>query len=83
MSVTGAGVGATLISGTASGDTHETSDAPPRLHVEGNQLVTSDGEAVTLRGVNTIDPKRANVTAPARGKDAIEALDLLTDSDRG
>lgn len=51
----------------------------PRLHVEGNLIKDPQGNTVTLRGLNIADPKRLNVTAPARGKAAEHVVDLLTD----
>ncbi|SFR99161.1 Aryl-phospho-beta-D-glucosidase BglC, GH1 family [Halomicrobium zhouii] len=55
-------------------------DTPP-LHVDGNLIKDPDGATVTLRGVNMADPKRINVTAPARGKTATDVVDLLTNTD--
>ena len=55
----------------------------PRLHVEGNLFKDPEGNTVKLRGLNMADPKRLNVTAPARGKAAEHVVDLLTDESRG
>ncbi|QLH77149.1 cellulase family glycosylhydrolase [Halosimplex rubrum] len=55
----------------------------PQLHRDGNLIKDPDGNVVTLRGVNIADPKRINVTAPARGKDAVQVIDMLTDASNG
>lgn len=73
---TGAGVGAALLgSSTASAQ-----EDLPRLEIDGNLIVTENGEQVTLRGVSVIDPKRA---AEERERNAPEMVDLLTDEDDG
>ncbi|GAB3040618.1 hypothetical protein GCM10025298_32560 [Natronobiforma cellulositropha] len=71
----GLGVGA---SGTASAGI-----PTPRLHVDGNLVKDPDGNTVVLRGLNMADPKRLNVTAPARGKNAEQVVDFLTDESQG
>ena len=54
----------------------------PRLRVEGNLLKDHEDNTVTLRGLTIADPKRLNVTAPARGKNASQTVRLLTDVNR-
>ena len=54
----------------------------PPLAVRGNQVITPAGRPVTLRGVNTVDPRRAN-TRTERGLTSTEMVDLLTDSKQG
>ena len=70
------GFGGGLI-GSAAADVIPT----PPLHVDGNLIKDPDGATVNLRGVNMADPKRINVTAPARGKTATDVVDLLTNTD--
>ncbi|WP_082223216.1 glycoside hydrolase family 5 protein [Halosimplex carlsbadense] len=55
----------------------------PQLHRDGNLIKDPDGNVVTLRGVNIADPKRINVTSQARGKDAVQVIDMLTDASNG
>ncbi|WP_232343084.1 DUF4397 domain-containing protein [Halosimplex litoreum] len=55
----------------------------PQLHRDGNLIKDPDGNVVTLRGVNIADPKRINVTSAARGKDAVQVIDMLTDASNG
>ncbi|WP_246391850.1 glycoside hydrolase family 5 protein [Halosimplex pelagicum] len=55
----------------------------PQLHRDGNLIKDPDGNVVTLRGVNIADPKRINVTSQARGKDAVQVIDSLTDASNG
>ncbi|MFB6162727.1 MAG: cellulase family glycosylhydrolase, partial [Halococcoides sp.] len=55
----------------------------PQLGVDGNVIVDPQGNTVKLRGVNIADPKRINVTAPARGKNAEQVIDLLTSESQG
>lgn len=57
-------------------------EPPPRITVDGNRLVAG-GDPVTLRGLNLIDPKKANTTASERGLNAIGMVDLLTDANAG
>ncbi|WEL18319.1 Cellulase, glycosyl hydrolase family 5 [Halorhabdus sp. SVX81] len=70
------GFGGGLV-GSAAADVIPT----PPLHVDGNLIKDPDGATVNLRGVNMADPKRINVTAPARGKTATDVVDLLTNTD--
>lgn len=73
--VAGAGVFGSRV---ASATSH-----PPKLRRDGNRIETESGQQVTLHGVNIADPKRVDVTAPARGKTAVQAIDLATDESRG
>ncbi|MFW6436920.1 MAG: glycoside hydrolase family 5 protein [Halococcoides sp.] len=77
--------GAALASGLAAGTlgTASAGIPTPWLHVEENTLADPSDSTVKLRGLNIADPKRLNVTAPARGKDASQVIDLVTDPDRG
>ncbi|MEY7850482.1 glycoside hydrolase family 5 protein [Natrarchaeobius sp. A-rgal3] len=77
-----------LATGFATGATSAAAETDrgiptPRLHVEGNLIKDPQGNTVTLRGLNIADPKRLNVTAPARGKAAEHVVDLLTDESQG
>jgi len=56
-------------------------DLPP-IERDGNKL-TAGGEEIELHGVNIADPKRVDVTAPARGKTAAQAIDMATDQSLG
>jgi len=71
----GAALGVSGFAGSAAAD----DTATPRLQRDGNLIVDPDGNTVTLRGVNIADPKRINLTAPARGMDALQVIDFLTD----
>ncbi len=51
----------------------------PWLHRDGNLIKDPSGNTVTLRGVNIADPKRIDVTAQARGMNAVQVIDMLTD----
>ncbi|MFC6963230.1 cellulase family glycosylhydrolase [Halocatena marina] len=55
----------------------------PWLHRDGNLIKDPDGNTVTLRGVNIADPKRIDVTAPARGMTAVQVIDMLTNESNG
>lgn len=78
---TGLSIGSTDVAALQSSSA--TSGIPtPRLHVDGNLIKDPGGNTVTLRGLNVADPKRLNVTAPARGKTAEHVVDLLTDESR-
>ncbi|MCU4925779.1 glycoside hydrolase family 5 protein [Halobacteria archaeon AArc-dxtr1] len=86
----GVGTGALTLGPTAGiglvgaeNSVDETTQTPPRLSVEGNRIVTDDGEDVTLRGLNVIDPKRANGSTADRGRTPTETIDLLTDASAG
>ncbi|MFW6436166.1 MAG: glycoside hydrolase family 5 protein [Halococcoides sp.] len=63
--------------GTAAADAH----LPP-IERDGNKL-TAGGDEIDLHGVNIADPKRVDVTAPARGKTAAQAIDMATDESQG
>ncbi|GAB3040599.1 cellulase family glycosylhydrolase [Natronobiforma cellulositropha] len=76
---TGLGLGAGAV-GTASASSGINT---PWLHVEGNTVKDPLGNEVILRGVNVPDPKRLNVTAPARGKNAEQLIDMATSADDG
>jgi hypothetical protein len=58
-------------------------ETPTALQVDGNRITTADGTPITLRGINTIDPKRANATASERSLDAVGMIDRVTDSAAG
>lgn len=69
--------------GTGVAGAQSTDGIPmPWLDVKGNKISDPDGNEIILRGVNIADPKRINVTAPARGKTAEQTIDLLTDASR-
>lgn len=72
-----AGVGSSFVGSVAGGI------PTPQLSVDGNLITDPSGNTVKLRGVNIADPKRMNVTAPARGKNAEQAIEMLTDESRG
>jgi len=57
--------------------------APPALHREGTDVVDANGDTVWIRGINIADPKRVDVSAPARGRNAVQAIDLATDASAG
>ena len=78
---TGIAVASGGLVGHAAADSH-TSALPP-LRRNGNQIETPDGETIELHGVNIADPKRVDVTASVRGKDAAQAIDLATDPSQG
>jgi len=81
-----AGVGAVAagLGGLAGGAVAAHDDAElSRLRRDGNRIVDAEGEPVDLHGVNIADPKRVDVTAPARGRDAVQTIDLATDADSG
>ncbi|MFW6436330.1 MAG: glycoside hydrolase family 5 protein [Halococcoides sp.] len=63
--------------GAAAADNH----LPP-IERDGNKL-TADGEEIDLHGINIADPKRVDVTAPARGKTAVQAIEMATDESDG
>ncbi|ERJ07712.1 endoglucanase protein [Halorhabdus tiamatea SARL4B] len=67
--------------GHAAADSH--TNTLPSLRRNGNLIETPDGETVELHGVNIADPKRVDVTASVRGKDAVQTIDLATDGSRG
>ena len=71
----GAAIGTSGFTGSAAA----ADMATPRLQRDGNLIVDPDGNTVTLRGVNIADPKRIDVTAPARGMNAVQVIDFLTD----
>ncbi|WP_207591304.1 cellulase family glycosylhydrolase [Halomontanus rarus] len=72
--------GSASMSGLASA---EPQIPTPRLQVEGNLITDPEGNQVTLRGVNIIDPKRADTLAPTRGKNAVQTVEMLTDKGNG
>lgn len=61
---------------------HTPATSMSRLEVSGNRFVTSDGRAVTLRGVSIVDPKRAAATSD-RERSGSEVVTHLTDPTRG
>lgn len=69
--------------GSVAVDSAAASIPTPWLHVDGNLVRDPAGRRVTLRGINIADPKRVNVTAPARGKTAEQVVDVVTDESRG
>ncbi|GAB3684663.1 hypothetical protein GCM10028857_13960 [Salinarchaeum chitinilyticum] len=71
--------GATLATSGFTGSVAASDISTPRLQRDGNLIVDPDGNTVTLRGVNIADPKRLDVTAPARGMNAVQVIDFLTD----
>ncbi|AWB27636.1 cellulase family glycosylhydrolase [Halococcoides cellulosivorans] len=78
--------GAVLASGISAGAFGSVSAQgipTPWLDVQGNTLVDPNDSTVKLRGLNIADPKRLNVTAPARGKDASQVVDLVTNNEEG
>ena len=79
---TGAGVGAALLGSTATATTTTTGDDLPRLEVDGNLIVTENGEQVSLRGLGIIDPREA-ATSQGREKTANDIIDMVTDEDDG
>ncbi|MFB6162866.1 MAG: cellulase family glycosylhydrolase [Halococcoides sp.] len=74
-----AGVGAGALSGVNAA---ENGIPTPQLSVDGNVIVDPSGNTVKLRGVNMADPKRIDVTAPARGKTATQVVEMSTDESR-
>jgi hypothetical protein len=84
LAVTGAALATTTLgTSVVSALSTETDTEPlPRLQVSGNQITTTAGDAVTLRGLNIVDPKRANTRAE-RGLTSTEMVDLLTDHEGG
>ncbi|RRJ29662.1 cellulase family glycosylhydrolase, partial [Halocatena pleomorpha] len=55
----------------------------PWLHRDGNLIKDSSGNTVTLRGLNIADPKRIDMTASARGMNAVQVIDSLTNESNG
>ncbi|GAB3017282.1 cellulase family glycosylhydrolase [Natronobiforma cellulositropha] len=86
LKVAGAAGGALALGSAATGTATATTEKQiptPWLHVEGNLIKDPLGEEVKLRGLNMADPKRINVTAPARGMTAPQVVEFLTDQSRG
>lgn len=78
-----AGAGA-LVAGVGSGFVGGVAGIPtPKLTVDGNLIKDPQGNTVKLRGVNIADPKRINITAPARGKTTEQVIDMLTNEKEG
>ncbi|WP_330632939.1 cellulase family glycosylhydrolase [Halocatena halophila] len=79
-----AATGSIALFGAGAVSTAGAAEIPtPRLHRDGNLLRDPDGNRVTLRGLNIADPKRVDVTAPARGMNAVQVIDSLTDTSNG
>ncbi|MFB6163276.1 MAG: cellulase family glycosylhydrolase [Halococcoides sp.] len=76
------GAAGAMVAGTGLVGTAAAADGLPQIERDGNKL-TAGGEEIELQGVNIADPKRVDVTAPARGKTAAQAIDMVTDVDRG
>lgn len=55
----------------------------PWLDVNGNLVEDQAGNTVTLRGVNIADPRRMAEDPYSRGKNAVQAVDYLTNEDDG
>ncbi|MCU4972716.1 cellulase family glycosylhydrolase [Halobacteria archaeon AArc-m2/3/4] len=84
LKTAGASAGALAFGTSMTGSVAAEPQIPtPPLHVDGNLIKDPEGNRVQLRGLNMADPKRLNVTAPARGKNAEHVVDLLTDQNRG
>ncbi|GAB3022797.1 hypothetical protein GCM10025298_08130 [Natronobiforma cellulositropha] len=80
---TGLGVG---LSGTAAASQEDGpgQDIPlPKLSVDGNLVVDTEGNTVKLRGLNMADPGKLDLTAHVRGKTALDVVDYLTNQDEG
>lgn len=72
------GVGSSAV-GTVAGNGIST----PWLHRDGNLIKDPSGNTVVLRGMNIADPKRIDVTAQARGKNAVQTVDYATSEEKG
>lgn len=66
-----------------STDSVETGMMTPRLHVDGRWLRDPNGDTVTLRGLNTVDPWWGDEHQNLRGAAYTETLTRITDTDRG
>lgn len=77
------GVATTVGAAGCVDDGDDRPDDPRRLRVDGNAIVTAAGDPVTLRGISTIDPKRAVRTRHTRGRGPLETIDHLTDAEAG
>jgi endoglucanase len=55
----------------------------PWLERDGNLIKDPSGNKVILRGVNIADPKRIDVTASARGKNAVQTVDYAASEEEG
>jgi endoglucanase len=72
-----AGIGSGFVGSVAA-------DIPtPRLTVDDNLIKDPQGNPVKLRGLNIADPKRINITAPARGKTTEQVIDMITNEKEG
>ncbi|WP_226022155.1 glycoside hydrolase family 5 protein [Halomicrobium salinisoli] len=83
LKTTAAGALAAGIGTGAVGNAAARGKATPPLRRDGNRIVEPSGREVELHGINIADPKRVDVTAPARGKNAVQAIDLATDASEG
>jgi endoglucanase len=72
-----AGIGSGFVGSVAAGI------PTPQLTVDGNLIKDPRGNTVKLRGVNIADPKRIDITAPARGKNTKQIIDMLTNEQEG
>ncbi|GAB3017173.1 glycoside hydrolase family 5 protein [Natronobiforma cellulositropha] len=79
--VAGTGLSTAAVGSVTAEDEDDRGIPTPWLEVDGNLLRDPDGNEVVLRGVNTIDPARANGEAPYNTMFIEDQLELMTDEE--